>query len=111
MTWTLSPGTKRRSCRPIAPQPAKLDLNRAFDFPRLFTPSAMSARKICDRYARALADFARSDPDLIRIRPRSRSAREDVLDDEPDVRGALGETAHVPREPVLAVGDQHAQRL
>src|SRR6266542_2302091 len=38
------------------------------------------------------------------------SVPKDVLDDEPDVRGALREPAHVPREPVLAVRNQDAQR-
>src|SRR5690348_10243704 len=31
--------------------------------------------------------------------------------DEPDVRGALREPAHVPREPVFAVADEHAKTL
>src|SRR5436190_24347673 len=41
----------------------------------------------------------------------AQALREQMLGDEPDVGGTLGEAAHVPREPVLAVGDQHAQRL
>src|SRR5262245_43487899 len=44
-------------------------------------------------------------------RHQSPGLAEQILDDEPDVRRTLGEAAHVPREPVLAVRDQHAQRL
>src|ERR1051325_168255 len=39
------------------------------------------------------------------------SPRKDVLHHEPHVRRTLGEAPHVPREPVLAVRDQHAQRF
>src|SRR6185437_648558 len=35
---------------------------------------------------------------------------EQVLDDEPDVRGALAEPAHVPGKPVIAVADETADR-
>src|SRR5262245_25750831 len=38
------------------------------------------------------------------------SALEHVLGDEPDVRRAFGEAAHVPGEPVLAVADEAAGR-
>ena len=39
--------------------------------------------------------------------PRNLLAKE-ALGDEPDVGRPLGKPAHVPREPVVAVGDQHA---
>src|SRR3989442_11244662 len=42
--------------------------------------------------------------------PATTTSAKDVLDDEPDVRGTFGEAPHVPREPILAVRDQHTQR-
>ena len=35
---------------------------------------------------------------------------DEVFRDEPDIGGTFGKTPHVPREPVLAVRDQDAQR-
>jgi homoserine O-acetyltransferase/O-succinyltransferase len=45
----------------------------------------------------------------VRRRPAG-SASEETLRDKQHVGRTLGEPAHVPREPVLAVADQHAQR-
>src|SRR5438445_3918844 len=37
-------------------------------------------------------------------------SRKDALQDEPDVGRSLCKTPHVPREPVVAVGNEDAQR-
>src|SRR5262249_13969654 len=47
---------------------------------------------------------------VVSLSRQRRASLKDVLDDEPDIRRPLGESAHVPRKPVVAVRNQHAQR-